>query len=83
MPDVAQEYAMEKLLIRNLDPELVEQLKSRAKRNGRSLSAEVKHILESAVPNQAVNMEEILEHMAQMRERTRGSADLIREDRDR
>ncbi len=74
---------MEKLLIRNLDPELVEQLKSRAKRNGRSLSAEVKHILESAVPKQAVNMEEILEHMAQMRERTRGSADLIREDRDR
>ena len=41
---------MSQILIRDLDPSFVEQLKERAKRNHRSLAAEVKVILEEAVP---------------------------------
>ena len=41
---------MSQILIRDLDPIFVEQLKERAKRNHRSLSAEVKTILEMVTP---------------------------------
>jgi plasmid stability protein len=41
---------MSQLLIRDLDPEFLEQLKERAKQNHRSLSAEVKVLLEEALP---------------------------------
>jgi plasmid stability protein len=41
---------MAKLLIRDLDPELIERLKSRARQHGRSLHEEVKSILEAAAP---------------------------------
>ena len=36
---------MASILIRNLDPEVKEALKSRAKRNGRSMEAEAREIL--------------------------------------
>ncbi len=42
---------MAQLLIRQLDDNLVERLKKRAKEHGRSLQSEVKTILEEAVPD--------------------------------
>jgi len=39
---------MPEVLVRNLDEKVVEQLKSRARDNGRSLQAELKLILEQA-----------------------------------
>jgi len=41
---------MAQILVRDIDPEVLEQLKQRAKRNNRSLSAEVKTIIEQATP---------------------------------
>jgi len=41
---------MSQILVRDLAPELLEALKARAKRNRRSLQAEVKVILEKAEP---------------------------------
>lgn len=38
---------MASIVVRNLDPEVVERLKERARRNGRSLEAEVRMILGS------------------------------------
>ena len=39
---------MSQVLVRRLDPTLLERLKARARRNGRSLQAELKAILEAA-----------------------------------
>lgn len=39
---------MAQIIVRNLDDAVVDSLKSRAKRNNRSLEAEVRHILEEA-----------------------------------
>ena len=39
---------MPNILIRDLSPETIKQLKSRAHRNGRSMQSELKNILESA-----------------------------------
>src|SRR5688572_24199730 len=41
---------MAQILVRDIAPEVLDQLKQRAKRNNRSLSAEVKTILEQAAP---------------------------------
>ncbi|MGQ0662825.1 MAG: FitA-like ribbon-helix-helix domain-containing protein [Pseudomonadota bacterium] len=41
---------MHRLAVRNLEPELVERLRLRARRNGRSLEAEVRVILAEAAP---------------------------------
>jgi plasmid stability protein len=40
---------MTTLTIRNIDPVLIEQLRTRAARNGRSLEAELRHILSEAL----------------------------------
>ena len=40
---------MATITTRNLDPEIVRALKERAKENGRSMEAEVRHILADAV----------------------------------
>lgn len=39
---------MAELLVRNLNPDVVDRLKSRARQHGRSLQAEVQRILEEA-----------------------------------
>ena len=39
---------MPNILIRDLTPETVKQIKARAHRNGRSMQSELKHIIESA-----------------------------------
>jgi plasmid stability protein len=46
---------MSQVLIRDLDPELIEHLKQRAAKHGRSLQAELKSILEQTARHQAVD----------------------------
>jgi antitoxin FitA len=73
------------ILIRDLSPELVEQLKAQAKRHGRSLQAEAKAIIESSVKMSAAQARRVLTELRKSFEgQVHGdSADLIREDRDR
>lgn len=73
------------MLVRNLDPEVVERLKERARSNGRSLQKEVRTILEGAA--RTYTMEEARDVTAKWRERLAGgkhsdSAELIRETRE-
>lgn len=75
---------MPDILIRGVDPLVVEKLKSLAKARGTSLQAEAKRTLESSIH---YTREEFLEVSRMWRERTAGrihgdSTDLIRETRD-
>jgi plasmid stability protein len=76
---------MAQLLIRNLDPEVIEHLKERARRNNRSLQGEAKALLEEAFPVSAREAREISQKWrSRLSGRIRGdSAVLIREDRRR
>jgi plasmid stability protein len=79
---------MAQILIRNLSPETVEQLKELAKRNRRSLEAEVRGILEDAARRERrLTVEELLKIADSIREasgpQSSDSTDLIREDRER
>lgn len=76
---------MAHVLVRDLEPALVERLKGRAQRHGRSLQGEVKAILEAAAP---FSPAEALQAAEQWRKRLTGrmtseSGDLLRADRDR
>jgi plasmid stability protein len=77
---------MAQVLVRELSDQVVKRLKKRAKEHGRSLQAEVKTILEEAVPD----YEQAWKRIATLRDTLKrsdktfsDSADLIREDRDR
>lgn len=77
---------MAQLLVRGLEPETINRLKSRAKQHKRSLQGEAKLILEEAA--QQMTMEEFRARAQKWRKRLAGrkfsdSAELIREDRDR
>jgi plasmid stability protein len=76
---------MSQILVRNLDPRVVEHLKQRAERNHRSLEAEVRSILEDLAQRQE-QREEAIRFADAMRAssppQTSDSTDLIREDRD-
>ena len=78
---------MAQILIRNLEPELVERLRHQAERNHRSLEAEVRVILEDAAQEFRRSRERALAIADQIRLRsgpqTSDSVDLIREDRER
>jgi len=79
---------MAQILVRNLDPETVEKLKENARRNGRSLQAEARRILEGEAHLPKLDMKGARELLAQFRKRFDGrkfsdSVELIREDRDR
>lgn len=80
---------MAQVLIRDLDPEVLETLKERARRNHRSLQGELKAILEVAARGTAASsVEEFLAQARLIRERTEAtyqtdSAVLVREDRER
>ena len=76
---------MSQVLVRDLDEAVVTRLKERARRNGRSLQAELKQILEQAAGQDAVDFRSELERVrARFAGRTfTDSAELIREDRDR
>lgn len=79
---------MAQVLVRNLDEEVVESLKRRAKQDGRSLQSEVKFILEQAAEEPIVNMETARALVEKIRKKFKGrrfpdSVNFIREDRDR
>ena len=76
---------MAQVLIRDLDPDTVEALRERARRNGRSLEAELRQILGEAAHRSRSDFWLAAERL---RKRTRGrqrtdSTELIRSDRDR
>ena len=76
---------MAQILVRRLPDAVVERLKARAKRNSRSLEAEVRAILEESV---AKDKAAFLERAAAMRAQLAGrhhteTLKLLREDRDR
>jgi len=79
---------MAQILVRNLDDELLERLKARAKRQGRSLQSEVKTILEQAAGEPKVDAAAARKMCKRFRRKFRGrgfpdSVKLIRRDRDR
>ena len=76
---------MAQILVRKLPDAVVERLKARAKRNSRSLEAEVRAILEDSV---AKDKAAFLNAADEMRARLSGrnhteTLELLREDRDR
>jgi plasmid stability protein len=77
------------VLVRNIDDDILERLKTRAAGNGRSLQAELKLILEaSARKDKKLSFKEFIEHTAKLRTATAqrpqtDSAELLREDRER
>ncbi|MBL7180862.1 MAG: hypothetical protein ABIK98_14565 [Pseudomonadota bacterium] len=80
---------MAQVLVRDIDPQLIETLKKRAQRNRRSLQGELKVILEQAAKvSTPININDFLARARAIRQRTAGriktdSAILIREDRER
>ncbi len=75
---------MSQVLVRDLDPELVERLKRRASTRGRSLQAELKFILEQA----ARSAGDVATLAARIRRKLSGrdhsdSAELVARDRER
>ena len=79
---------MAQILVRDLDPLIVERLKQRARRHNRSLQAEVKTILEEAGRVDMEARKEFREWAKELRESLAGipqtdSVELIREDRER
>ncbi len=77
---------MATVTIRNLDGEIVERLKYKAKQNGRSLEAEVRELLKQAADRKTTeDLLAIADHIAAMTPDVpqTDSAELIREDRDR
>lgn len=76
---------MTKLVVRDLNPEVVARLEVRARTHGRSLEAEAKAILEAAAP---LPREEAYRIAQESQRRLAGrimsdSAELLREDRER
>lgn len=79
---------MAQILVRDLNKDIVERLKKRAREEGRSLQSEVKFILEQAATEPKVDMEKARTMLEEFRKRFKGrkfsnSVELIREDRDR
>ena len=79
---------MAQILVRNMDEDVIERLKKRAKEDGRSLQTEVKSILEKAAYEPKVDMETARKISEEFRRRFKGrkfpdTVELIREDRDR
>jgi plasmid stability protein len=78
---------MSQILVRDLAPGIVEQLKKRAKANHRSLQAEVKDILEREARPPRLSREEFAAIADRIRSQAppqhTDSVDLIREDRER
>jgi plasmid stability protein len=78
---------MAQILVRDLEKAVVDRLKARAKKNGRSLQAEVKMILQESAKVEKVDMETARAMIDQFRLRLKGrtfsdSVELIREGRD-
>ena len=75
---------MADVLIRNLDPDLLEQLKAFARENGRSLQAEIHEVLRSAADLRVAQTRELSAswHRRLAESSFGDSASLIRRDRD-
>ena len=76
---------MAEILVRDLDPEIVAGLKTRARLHGRSLQKEIKLILEESTP---VDIRQAAKWMESWQERLAGrsfadSAEQLRQDRER
>ncbi len=79
---------MAQILVRDLDDKVVRRLKERARKDGRSLQAEVKRILEKEANLMQLDIESARKHISDIRRRFEGrdfpdSVELIREGRDR
>jgi len=80
---------MSQLILNNIDPPLLEQLKIRATTHQRTLEEELKAILKEAIETeQSTKMQAFSKQAAKMRQALSGrvhtdSAELVREDRDR
>ena len=71
------------LSIKNVPDDLAEKLRSRAKRNHRSLQGELLHLLEVSVAPHRISFEEFDRKMAKIDLSTPGdSVEIIRHDRD-
>ncbi len=78
---------MAQILVRNLEPEVVDRLKGRARSNGHSLQAEVAHILREAAETMSVEEAAVVSERWHAHWQATGktfsdSTDMIREDRD-
>lgn len=76
---------MAQVLVRDLDPGIVEAIRESARRHGRSMEAELRLILESAARRRSTHFWRTAERLRRGtidRQRT-DSAELIRADRDR
>lgn len=78
---------MANLTIRNLDDQVVERLKKKAKDNGRSLEAELRELLKQAAnrksPEELLAIADRIAAMTPEDVKQTDSAELLREDRDR
>ena len=79
---------MPQILVRDLDTQVIDKLKKRARREGRSLQSEVKMILEQAVNLPRLDMKTARKLSRQFQKRFKGrpfpdTVTLIREDRNR
>jgi len=78
---------MSQLLIPDLDPDMLAQLRQQAAEHGRSLEDEIRIILEQAAlrpsPSVWAEVDGIRQHLAASGRRFGDSAELVREDRDR
>ena len=83
---------MAQILVRNIDDDAFDRLKKRAKANGRSITAEIKIILDEAIKYKTdmpkIDLDTARKMADDIRKRHKGrkfsdSAKLIREDRDR
>jgi plasmid stability protein len=77
---------MSTLTVRNVDDEVVAALKARAKRNKRSLEAEVRMLLRDAVdPNARPSLRDLADRIAALTPEVpqTDSTELVREDRGR
>lgn len=78
---------MGQVIIRNLDDELIEDYREAAKRNERSLEAELRETLRRMRPIRRASREELLRQLAEIRAMTPDvpqtpAEQLVREDRD-
>lgn len=79
---------MAKIILENIDSNVIEKLEELAIQHGRSLQEELKHILEQATQTETSNIVDYKETVMQVQKmfagRTfRDSAELLREDRER
>ena len=79
---------MAQVLVRDVDDDVLEELKRRAERHRQSIECEIRSILKDAAGAPLLDRETVLRRMAQIRQELQGQSfsdtvELIREGRDR